>query len=62
VLGCRAVSRTDIIVSGNNLYVLEVNTIPGMTPTSLLPQAAEYAGISFPQLLDRIIHTAIRGK
>jgi D-alanine-D-alanine ligase len=60
LLGCRAVSRTDIIVSNDELYVLEVNTIPGMTPTSLLPQAAEYAGISFPQLLDRIIQAAIR--
>jgi len=59
LLGCRAVSRTDIIVSNDELFVLEVNTIPGMTPTSLLPQAAEYAGISFPQLLDRIIHASI---
>jgi D-alanine-D-alanine ligase len=60
LLGCRAMSRTDIIVSNDEIYVLEVNTIPGMTPTSLLPQAAEHAGISFPQLLDRIVHAALR--
>jgi D-alanine-D-alanine ligase len=59
LLGCRGVSRTDIIVSDDRLYVLEVNTIPGMTPTSLLPQAAEHAGIPFSQLLDRIIRSAI---
>ncbi|HLJ57844.1 MAG TPA: D-alanine--D-alanine ligase, partial [Chthonomonadaceae bacterium] len=59
VLGCRGVSRTDIIAAGDELFVLEVNTIPGMTPTSLLPQAAEHAGISFPELLDRLIRSAI---
>jgi D-alanine-D-alanine ligase len=59
LLGCRGVSRTDIIVSAGRLYVLEVNTIPGMTPTSLLPHAAEHAGIAFSELLDRIIQSAI---
>jgi D-alanine-D-alanine ligase len=58
LLGCRGMSRTDIIVSDGDMYVLEVNTIPGMTPTSLLPQAAEHAGIPFPQLLDRLIRSA----
>jgi D-alanine-D-alanine ligase len=58
VLGCRGMSRTDIIVSGDRLSVLEVNTIPGMTPTSLLPQAADHAGIAFPALLDRLIACA----
>jgi D-alanine-D-alanine ligase len=48
------------MVADNKLYVLEVNTIPGMTPTSLLPQAAAEAGISFPELLDRIIASATR--
>jgi D-alanine-D-alanine ligase len=61
LLGCHGVSRTDIIVSDDRLYVLEVNTIPGMTPTSLLPQAAEHAGIPFSELLDRIIRSAIDG-
>ncbi len=60
-LGCRGMSRTDLIATENALYVLEVNTIPGMTPTSLLPQAAEVAGISFPELLDRLIVSALRG-
>ncbi|HZO91052.1 MAG TPA: D-alanine--D-alanine ligase [Chthonomonadaceae bacterium] len=59
VLGCRGMSRTDLIVAGEQLFVLEVNTIPGMTPTSLLPQAADYAGISFPTLLDRLIACAL---
>ena len=62
LLGCRGVSRTDFILSDGLLYVLEVNTIPGMTPTSLLPQAAEHAGISFAQLLDRLIRSALDHK
>lgn len=62
LLGCRGMSRTDMLVVGETLSVLEVNTIPGMTPTSLLPQAAEHAGISFPQLLDRFITTALEDR
>jgi D-alanine-D-alanine ligase len=59
-LGCRGMSRTDMIVTASNeIYVLETNTIPGMTPTSLLPRAAEAAGISFPNLLDRLIALAL---
>ena len=54
-LGCEGMSRTDMIVTEDAAYVLEVNTIPGMTPTSLLPQAADSAGIPFSQMLDRII-------
>jgi len=60
MLGCRGMSRTDMIVAGQELYVLEVNTIPGMTPTSLLPQAAAQAGIPFAKLLDRLIESALR--
>jgi len=60
LLGCRGMSRTDMIVSDESLYILEVNTIPGMTPTSLLPQAAAYVGISFSDLLDRMIDSAMR--
>jgi D-alanine-D-alanine ligase len=59
LLGCRGMSRTDLIVSGDSFWVLEVNTIPGMTPTSLLPQAAAHAGIPFATLLDRIIASAL---
>lgn len=59
VLGCRGMSRTDLIVEAGRMFVLEVNTIPGMTPTSLLPQAAEHAGIAFSALLDRLIACAL---
>lgn len=52
-------SRTDMIVSDNGLVVLETNTIPGMTPTSLLPQAAAAAGLPFPALLDRLLELAM---
>lgn len=62
LLGCRGMSRTDMLVTGETLSVLEVNTIPGMTPTSLLPQAAEHAGISFAQLLDRFISAALENR
>ncbi|MCE5313609.1 MAG: D-alanine--D-alanine ligase [Armatimonadota bacterium] len=58
-LGCKGVSRTDIIMTNDEMFVLEVNTIPGMTPTSLLPQAAAAAGISFGRLLDMLIEYAM---
>ena len=56
---CKGYSRTDMILSDEEIYVLETNTIPGMTPTSLLPQAAAAAGISFSGLLDRLIELSI---
>jgi len=59
LLGCRGMSRVDMIVVGDQPYVLEINTIPGMTPTSLLPDAARAAGIGFSALLDRIIGYAV---
>jgi D-alanine-D-alanine ligase len=58
-LCCKGYSRTDMIVSDNEVFVLETNTIPGMTQTSLLPQAAAAAGISFSSLLDRLIELAL---
>jgi len=58
-LQLRGYSRTDMIVSGNDIYVLETNTIPGMTPTSLLPQGAAAAGLDFTALLDRLIELAL---
>lgn len=58
-LGCRGVSRVDIIVHGHLPFVLEVNTVPGLTPTSLLPRSAEAIGISFPGLIERIIQDAL---
>mgnify|MGYP001247269324 CR=1 FL=1 len=59
-LFCRGYSRTDMILCGEEIFVLETNTIPGMTRTSLLPQAAQVAGISFSQLLDRLIELGIQ--
>ena len=60
-IGACGMSRTDMILAPTGeLFVLEINTIPGMTATSLLPQAAQAAGISFPQLLDHIIAAAQR--
>jgi D-alanine-D-alanine ligase len=52
-------SRTDMILSDHQLYVLETNTIPGMTATSLYPQSARAAGIPFTKLLDRLIDLAL---
>ena len=58
-LQLRGYSRTDMIISGDDIYVLETNTIPGMTPTSLLPQGAAAAGLDFAALLDRLIELAL---
>jgi D-alanine-D-alanine ligase len=55
-LGCRGISRTDMIVEADGtVHVLETNTIPGMTATSLLPDAARAAGIEFPKLCERLV-------
>ena len=60
-LGCAGVSRTDFILDAeNNFWVLETNTIPGMTETSLLPDAAKAAGISFEQLCLKLIEFALQ--
>lgn len=61
-LGCRGFSRTDFILAEDGFWVLEVNTIPGMTPTSLLPRAAAAAGISFPCLLERMLALALKDR
>ena len=58
-LQCRGYSRTDMIVRDGEVYVLETNTIPGMTATSLFPQAAQAMGLEFPQLLDKLIELAL---
>ena len=55
-LGCSVYSRVDVLLDGEGRpFVLEVNTIPGMTATSLLPDAAAAAGLSFPALCERIL-------
>jgi len=60
LLGCRGMSRVDMIVGRDEVYVLEIQTIPGLTDTSLVPRAAEAAGMSFPQLVDRLIELALQ--
>jgi D-alanine-D-alanine ligase len=57
-LGCSGFSRVDLILAGGGPQVLEVNAIPGLTDTSLLPQAAEAAGMSFEELVERILALA----
>ncbi|HXR31946.1 MAG TPA: D-alanine--D-alanine ligase [Solirubrobacterales bacterium] len=57
-LGCSGFSRVDLILAADGPQVLEVNAIPGLTDTSLLPQAAEAAGISFEDLVGRILELA----
>lgn len=61
-LYCQGYSRTDMILKDGDCYVLETNTIPGMTTTSLFPQSAKAAGISFGQLLDRLIDLGIQAR
>ncbi|MBO8138264.1 MAG: D-alanine--D-alanine ligase [Desulfotomaculum sp.] len=59
-LGCRGLSRVDLIVTEEgNAYVLEVNTLPGMTETSLVPDAARAAGIDFPHLVSMLVEFAL---
>jgi len=55
VLGCRGAARVDFMISGERFYCIEVNTIPGMTETSLLPKAANALGMSFPELVEQIL-------
>jgi D-alanine-D-alanine ligase len=58
-LGCSGFSRVDLILGEDGPQVLEVNAIPGLTDTSLLPQAAEAAGLSFERLVERILDLAL---
>lgn len=60
ILDLGGYSRIDFIVADNKAYVLEVNTIPGLTSESLLPKAAKAAGISFPKLLDKMIEFGLK--
>lgn len=60
LLGCSGMSRTDMIIDKNGeIYILELNTIPGLTGTSLLPQQAEKMGFSFSNLLEIIIQSGL---
>ncbi len=62
LLGCRGFARVDLMLepASGELYVLEVNAIPGLTETSLMPQAAEAAGIDFDRLIERIVEMALQ--
>lgn len=63
VLGCRGMSRADTIVDPDGgVWLLETNTIPGMTTTSLLPDAARAAGIDFPDLCERLVRLALEAR
>ncbi len=59
IVGAVDLARIDIMLDeSHNAYLLEINTLPGFTPKSLLPEAAAHAGISFGQLVDRLAHRA----
>lgn len=59
--GCRGFGRVDFLMNNNGkIYVLEINTIPGLTPMSLLPKSAKAFGLSYSQLLDRIVSYALK--
>lgn len=59
-LGCTGFARIDLILGEDGPWLLEANAIPGLTDTSLLPQAAEAAGLPFEQLVERILDLALR--
>ena len=59
-LGCTGFARIDLILADEQPWVLEANAIPGLTDTSLLPQAAEAAGMSFERLVERILDLALQ--
>lgn len=60
LLGLRDYSRTDFIVSGDRRpYILEINSLPGLTPTSLLPDACAAVGITYEALVDRLVGYAL---
>lgn len=59
-LGCEGLARVDAIVDGDGVpWLLEVNTVPGLTDLSLFPDAARAAGIAFPDLCDRLVRAAL---
>ncbi|MBM3513246.1 MAG: D-alanine--D-alanine ligase [Alphaproteobacteria bacterium] len=58
VLGCRGVSRADLMYDGTDFFMLEVNTQPGLTPTSLVPEQAAHVGMPFNQLIGWMVEHA----
>ena len=59
-LKCSVYSRVDLIIENNIPYVLEINTLPGMTKTSLFPKSASHIGISYKDLIDNIIKISLK--
>lgn len=60
LIQARDFSRTDMIVTNSDIYVLEINTLPGLTSTSLLPKSAESIGISFEEVCEIILKSAFQ--
>ena len=58
IMKCRGVTRSDFKFMNNKFYLLEINTQPGMTDLSLVPEIAKYVGISFKELIKKIINDA----
>ena len=58
-LKCEVWSRTDMIIQDDEIYLLETNTIPGMTKNSLVPRAAKAAGMSLSQLVDKLVELSL---
>jgi D-alanine-D-alanine ligase len=63
-LDCKTYSRTDFIVpfDGSKPVFLEVNTLPGMTPTSLFPDAAREVGLSYEEMIEELINLTVMNK
>ncbi len=60
ILGCKLYSRSDMIAGGESVYLLETNTLPGLTSNSLYPKEAKEAGLPFPEMLDKFIEETLR--
>jgi D-alanine-D-alanine ligase len=58
ILGCKSISRTDMILKDGDIYVLEINTVPGMTKTSFIPQQAKACGYDMKDLITLLINSA----
>jgi len=58
-IGCRGMARIDFFLSGDRLYVNEINTIPGFTPASIFPRLWQANGLSYPELIDQLFQLAL---
>ena len=62
LLGCKGFARADFMIQGEDVYLIDINTIPGFTEMSLLPDAAQAIGITFDQLTEYIVKMALGGE